>query len=163
MAQYLTFPLTFLLIGVGACSQASSQGPAEKTQSGCRFIVPDDLAKQGIRWIGPCRKGRANGLGVIRTGAGNDIRLFAGKMDQGRPVAGYFDTPADTAGPSLRFKGAQGLPTRNQAEARQACVIAADGAANAAAILRQEGNNASATFYTRWSQTLRKCMDQGAE
>lgn len=163
MVMYRISVLILLLLGLSACSEASSKGVSDKARNTCRFLIPDDLAKQGVRWIGPCRNGRANGLGVIRTGIGNDIRLFAGKMDQGRPVAGYFDTPPDTAGPSLRFKGTQGLPVRNSLEARQACMIAADGAASAAAILGREGNKASATFYARWSRTLRRCVEQGGE
>lgn len=92
-------------------------------------------------------------------GAGN-VALFAGTMRDGRPVAGYLDTgSADTAGPSLRFQGADGLPTADPGEARRACTVAAAGAKAASDRLRSAGNLASAHFYEGWARTLRRCMD----
>jgi hypothetical protein len=43
-------------------------------------------------WLGECPGGRAEGLGVLRMGDGQEgTTLFFGRMHAGRPVAGYLD------------------------------------------------------------------------
>lgn len=152
-----------LLAALSSAGANARPSPAMQADThGCRLLVPVDLGGGPTTWIGDCRGGRADGLGVIRVGGAGAPRLFAGLVRAGRPVAGYLDTgSADSAGPSLHFQGGDGLPTRNHAEAQQACTIASRGALAAAARYRAMHNPASARFYDGWAATLRRCEGNG--
>ncbi len=158
--RLLIFALPLAL--VAAPGGTAPPAPMRVDSHGCRMTVPQDLGEGPIDWVGDCAGGRAQGLGVLRVGGSGAPRLFAGAMRAGLPVAGYLDTgSADTAGPSLHFRGADGLPTGSRAEARQACLTAARGAAAAAARYRAMRNLASARFYDGWATTLRRCEGGG--
>lgn len=138
--------------------QAAPPPSMQADTHGCRLLVPADLGSSPVTWVGNCKAGLAEGLGVIRIGGPGTPRLFAGEMREGRPVAGFLDTgSADSAGPSLHFRGADGLSTRNRGEALRACAIAARGATSAATRYRAMHNLASAKFYDGWAATLRNC------
>ncbi len=131
-----------------------------KDAQGCRMIVPADFGTGAMRWIGACPHGSADGPGVLRVKRDKyHITLFAGTMHEGHPVAGYLDTGSEaTAGPSLRFNGANGLPTASREEAGRACAIAASGARVASDRLRSAGNLPSAGFYDDWAHALQSCL-----
>ena len=79
----------------------TADGPLmQKDGQGCRMIVPADLGRGAIRWIGACSRGSATGPGVLRVDRGRgDVALFAGTMREGYagfPVtAGGLPKPAD--------------------------------------------------------------------
>ncbi len=132
---------------------------------GCHLLVPAEMGSGGsLRWIGTCRNGLAEGPGVIRVQVeASDVRLFAGVMRAGQPVAGFLDMGPnfnfDSGGPALHFKGADALPVANPAQVQQACNIAAQGAHAASALLRAANNPASASFYEQWVTSLKHCNE----
>ena len=157
--------LLLALILTATTLPAAAQPAMRKDADGCSLLVPEGLGTGPFRWIGSCTGGTAEGPGVVRVQvAANDLRLFAGTMHAGKPVAGFLDegptvSQTDAVGPVLHFRDATPLPLKSMSESLQACRIAASGARTAADRFRAAGNTASAKFYIDWVISLQHCQE----
>ncbi|WP_394663356.1 hypothetical protein [uncultured Sphingomonas sp.] len=71
----------------GACS-ADGDAKPPAVQAPCRVTILADLTQRPARWLSPCAKGVAEGLGLLRLGTGEPYQFFLGRMADGRPVEG---------------------------------------------------------------------------
>ena len=79
-------------LALGASCTAIGATPKAVSCQAEAPIVEHFSWKRPWRWLGECPGGRAEGLGVLRMGDGQEgTTLFFGRMHAGRPVAGYLD------------------------------------------------------------------------
>ncbi len=109
------------------------------------------------RWLGPCADGRAEGLGVLRTGPAAPFGFFAGRMAGGRAGAGLIVRPDGLFEVAVGFDATgQPLPTDSLHPERQDAVfkLAATAARTTADRFARAGNRGSADFYRHLSQQI---------
>ena len=142
-----------LLVAAGASMPAMASPPAEP----CRFEAPADLDAAPARWLGGCRNGAADGLGIVRGGTAEPYAFFAGRMQEGRPAEGLLMLHAGGLMVAVRFDAAlrvvssDGLrPNEDDRVFAQARAAALETAAR----LRQQGNRASADYYAALAQRI---------
>ena len=80
---------------------APPPSPAEAGRA-CTAPPPAGLAGPA-RWFGPCPRGQAEGMGVLRTGSAQPFGFFAGRMSAGRPGAGLVIQPNGLFAPAAGF------------------------------------------------------------
>ncbi|NYF22838.1 hypothetical protein HDC36_004328 [Xanthomonas sp. JAI131] len=142
-----------LLVAASASMPAMSSPPAAP----CRFEAPADLDAAPARWLGGCRHGAADGLGIVRAGTAEPYAFFAGRMQEGRPAEGLLMLHEGGLMVAVRFDAAlrvvssDGLrPNEDDRVFAQARAAALETAAR----LRQEGNQASAAYYAALAQRI---------
>lgn len=146
---------------IAAC--ASLPAVAASATAACRFQAPADLDAAPARWLGGCRDGVADGLGVVRAGTAEPYAFFAGRMQGGQPAQGVLLLHAGGLmvavgfDPALRAVSSDGLrPEEDDLVFAQARAAALDTAAR----LRREGNLGSADYYAALAQRI---VDSRAE
>ncbi|WP_369935961.1 hypothetical protein [Xanthomonas tesorieronis] len=123
----------------------------------CRFEAPADLDAAPARWLGDCQQGAADGLGIVRAGTAEPYAFFAGRMQDGRPAQGVLLLHEGGLMAAVRFDAAlravssDGLhPDEDDRVFAQARAAALETAAR----LRQQGNRASADYYTALARRI---------
>ncbi|WP_369942466.1 hypothetical protein [Xanthomonas medicagonis] len=123
----------------------------------CRFEAPADLDAAPARWLGECRNGAADGLGIVRAGTAEPYAFFAGRMQDGRPAQGLLLLHAGGLMAAVRFDAtlravaSDGLrPDEDDHVFAQARAAALETSAR----LRQQGNRASADYYTALARRI---------
>ncbi len=136
----------FLLAGtIGSLVASTTEAAA------CRFDMPADLGATPGRWLGACPDGTADGLGVIRAGTAEPYAFFVGRMQGGRPADGLLILREGGWMVAVRFDAglhvvsSDGLKPEDDDRVFQQAHAAA---LETAARFRQEGNKASADYYT---------------
>lgn len=151
-----------LLLPLAAAALASAAPPPAESGAGCQARIPADLPRPG-RWLGPCVRGRAEGLGVLRTGKTQPYGFFAGRMAAGRPGQGMMIRPDGLFGPAAGFDAAgRALPTDSlHPEQEDRLFALAANAAEATAVrFSQTGNRASASYYRRLAARIRNSQPE---
>jgi hypothetical protein len=116
---------------------------------------PVDVERGVATWLGPCRNGVAEGVGVLRVQHQLDWSLFLGRAAGGKPVSGALYLTPQTLVAATRFDGAGHVVSgENPAADHQAFLLGAAAAKQAAAHFGGEKNARSAAFYTRLATSL---------
>lgn len=142
-----------LLVAAGASMAAMASPPTEP----CRFDAPADLDAAPARWLGSCRNGAADGLGVVRAGTAEPYAFFAGRMLGGRPAEGLLLLHEGGMMVAVRFDAALRVVNSDglrPAEDDRVFAQAQAAALETAARFRQEGNRASADYYAALAQRI---------
>ncbi|MBE9604359.1 hypothetical protein IAI18_05740 [Acetobacteraceae bacterium H6797] len=85
---FLALPLTIATAAAQEAARNWRQDPA----SGCRFQAPASLTQGPTAWVGTCRDGRAEGLGMLRRRDGAQAgAAFFGEMREGVPRLGVVE------------------------------------------------------------------------
>ncbi len=141
----------------GAC--ASDSGAKTGAASApCRVTIPADLTQRPARWLGPCAKGAAEGLGVLSLGTAEPYQFFLGRMANGRPIQGVLKVNGSQVIPAYRFdaEGRGVNPDGNHPE--QPTQVSRTGSAGASAVAARfaaAGNMGSAAYYHKLAQNYR--------
>ncbi|MET0548340.1 MAG: hypothetical protein ABW002_03595 [Xanthomonas sp.] len=146
---------------IAACASLSAM--AAPPTADCRFQPPADLDAAPARWLGECRDGAAEGLGIVRAGRAEPYAFFAGRMQDGRPASGLLLLRAGGMQVAMRFDAALHAVDSDGLRPEQDDRVfaqARDAALAAAARLRRQGNPASAAYYTALAQRI---VDSRAE
>jgi hypothetical protein len=152
-----------LILAVTVAAAPASAAPAPRPPASpggaaaCRFTAPPDLDAAPSKWLGDCRAGAADGLGVLRAGSGEPYAFFAGRMERGRPVQGLLMLRDGLWMAAIRFDAkaravsSDGLrPELDDQLFAQARAAALDTAAR----FRRAGNKASADYYMRLARKI---------
>ena len=152
----------------GAYAQSPEIDPRTKGAANCRVEAPKAWNDIGhITWIGHCKNGYADGLGVLRrVDPGSPADLFLGRVDQGFLRSGALDLKGGyEAG---RWKGGAVPPnewqTQEEDMSYQNAVFQAYRDAEKAAeitskVMARHSNPKTARFYTRIARVLRMQLD----
>ncbi|WP_420138005.1 hypothetical protein [Sphingomonas sp.] len=125
--------------------------------AGCRVQPPVDVEKGVTTWLGPCRNGVAEGLGVVRIQHQLDWSLFLGRVAGGKPVTGALYLTPQNLVAATRFDSAGHVVSGdNPAADHQAFLLGAAVAKQAAVHFTAEKNARSAAFYARIAASLPK-------
>lgn len=144
---------------LAACLIAMGLAPAGSARSApaCRAEVPAELSSASALWLGDCRGGAADGLGVSRAGTGEPYEFFAGRMRGGRLVDGVLVLKSGLMMVAVRFDAARrvvvsdGLrPAEDEAVFRTATAAAQSVARRFAA----SGNRGSAAYYAALARRI---------
>jgi hypothetical protein len=133
------------------CAAPSSAGTAP-----CRVQPVADFGNAPAQWLGACPAGRADGLGVIRSGRAEPYKFFSGEVRAGRPVRGLLITEDGWfAAASFDADGRRRDITSGDPNAYHALyVLAARSASASAQRFAAAGNRASATYYQRLAKKI---------
>lgn len=141
------------LLAVTACATTpASAGPAapEPWQGAarCRFVAPTSLGMAQVEWIGACRAGKADGLGMLRPrGAGAADIAFYGRVVAGLPDLGIIDLPSGFKAGRLH---AGDIVTGSDMDERDSAFeVAAQAATAVSRHYQSQGNAASARYYAQ--------------
>ena len=125
----------------------------------CRAQTPAEITTTAARWLGDCPNGIADGLGVMRSGAGEPYEFFAGRMRAGRLVDGVLVLKSGLMMVAVRFDAnrrvvvSDGLrPSEDEAVFRTATA----GAEAVAKRMASAGNKGSAAYYTALAKRIRE-------
>ncbi len=125
----------------------------------CRVETPTEWNSTGpVTWIGGCKHGYADGLGVLRrTDPGYPTDLFLGRVDQGFLRSGATDR--DGSYKVGCWDGGTVLPPGDDLEYRNKVIDAWRNAAKAAdataRYMRSHANPKAARFYTHLAKVMR--------
>ncbi len=147
-----------LTLGSAEACAADSGAKTAAASAPCRVTIPADLTQRPARWLGPCAKGAAEGLGVLRLGTGEPYQFFLGRMADGRPVRGVLKVNGSQVIPAYRFdaEGRGMNPVGNRPEQlTQVFGTGSAGASAAAARFAAAGNMGSAAYYRKLAQDYR--------
>jgi hypothetical protein len=139
-----------LLLGPGA-------GMASAATPSCRAQAPADLDASPTHWLGACGSGAAEGLGVLRGGAGRPYAFFVGRMQAGRPTDGLLMLRAGGWMLAVRFDARLRVVSSDGIHPEEDDRVFAQARAAAletAAIFRRAGNGSSADYYSRLAQRI---------
>jgi len=127
-------------------------------QAACTFEKPESWATSTTSWVGDCKNGRAEGLGVVKeVDHGRVVRFFFGQLRSGKWVLGVIDqTDGYIAG---NFLNEHVVEPTDRNTILQAFDEAAKAAQSVAERYRQKGNLPSAKFYQAKSTALKNQMD----
>ena len=124
--------------------------------AGCRFAAPTELDARPSAWLGECRNGAADGLGVIRAGTREPYSFFAGRMAHGRPANGLLLLQTGMMA-AIRFDASGRVVSSDGLHPQQDEHIFAQ-AQNAAravsARFAKAGNPRSATYYKQLARRI---------
>ncbi len=146
-----TASLAVVIAMSGAPAVAAPDAPRQCT------VTPPAGADAGVTtWIGACRGGRGQGVGVLRIQRAFDWSLFLGRVVDGRPVSGAWYLQPRSPIALIRLDDA-GHPISGESESanRAAFVLGAAAASAAADRFAAAGNGRSRDFYRRLAATLR--------
>lgn len=125
--------------------------------SGCRFLPPADWPAR-VNWIGDCRDGLAEGLGVLKASeVGEVVAFFFGRMEHGRPSEGALEGGGGRM--AGRFVDGRIAVGGDRNDLIRAFDVAGAGAEAAAALFARMGNQPSSDFYRRKARQMREQMD----
>lgn len=161
MASMRSSRTTLFAFVIAACTSLSAM--AAPPTPACRFQAPADLDAAPTRWLGECRDGAAEGLGIVRAGSAEPYAFFAGRMQDGRPANGLLLLRAGGMQVAVRFDDALHAVDSDGLRPEQDDRVfaqARDAALATAARLRRQGNQASADYYTALAQRI---VDSRAE
>lgn len=137
--------------------------PAPPVQAGapaCEWSTPRPWP-EGVanRWSGPCKAGRAQGLGVLRALQGPTVvQAFYGRYDAGRPVLGAVEVEGGFRAGRFAANG-EVVADGDRNTAIKAFDTAAAAARSMAAMQRRAGNLASARYYAAKARQLAEQLD----
>ena len=138
---------------------APPRSPQDKS---CLVPAPAGLHGPG-RWLGSCPDGRAEGMGVLRTGTAQPFGFFAGRMSAGHPGPGLVIRPDGLFVPAAGFNAAgHPLPTDSLHPEQQdrLFALAANAAQATAARFAQIGNRSSAVYYRKLAARIRNGLPE---
>ena len=145
------------MIVPAALSVPATRADAAPTAPACRVQTPVDVEKGVATWLGPCRNGVAEGVGVLRIQHKLDWSLFLGRAAGGKPVTGTLYLTPQTPVAATRFDGAGHVVSgESPAADHQAFLLGAAAAKAASARFAAEKNARSAAFYARLAADLPK-------
>lgn len=150
---------TCLLSAAMAC-QAPAKVSAQKVQPApsCRVEVPAELSTRPARWLGECRNGVAEGLGVTRFGAAAPYEFFAGRMRAGRLVDGVLILKSDLMMVAVRFDAQRRVVVSDGLRPSEDEAVFRTAAAGAEAVSKRmavSGNRSSAAYYAALAKRIR--------
>lgn len=121
---------------------------------GCLAAVPASLTASPATWLGGCQAGKAEGLGVLRTGRAEPFQFFFGQMHAGEPVKGLMRV-RDGWEDAIRFDAHYHNIGASDQVAFDALYKLATRAANATAQrFAAAGNRGSAAYYQRLAKQI---------
>ena len=128
----------------------------------CLVPAPAGLHGPG-RWFGLCPDGRAEGMGVLRTGVAKPFGFFAGRMSAGRPGPGLVIRPDGLFVPAAGFDASgHPLPTDSLRPEQQdrLFALAANAAQATAGRFAQIGDRMSAAYYRKLAARIRNGLPE---
>jgi hypothetical protein len=147
----------------GASAQTAAADRRTHGTASCRVETPVQWNVGHVTWIGGCKDGYAEGLGVLRnTVEGTSAELFLGRVDRGNLRSGVLVTAQGyTAG---RWEAGSVAESGTDDQANRNAILAGfeDGAKAADTISRsmaRHSNPKTSRFYTRLAKRLRSQMD----
>ncbi|WP_034161136.1 hypothetical protein [Sphingomonas sp. ERG5] len=156
-----TIAATGLLAAAAACQVSANGAPAKPSIAAakpCRAEMPADLTTAPGHWLGDCRNGMADGLGVTRSGRAAPYEFFAGRMRDGRLVDGVLVLKSGLMMVAIRFDEqrhvvvSDGLrPSEDEAVFRTATAAAETVSKRFAAA----GSRSSAAYYANLAKKIR--------
>ncbi|MFD1950447.1 hypothetical protein ACFSGX_06665 [Sphingomonas arantia] len=143
------------MTGTSATPGTSAAPAPPRTAAPCRIMVPHDLEAGVTSWIGPCRGGAADGIGMLRVQRSLDYSLFLGQAANGRPVTGTLFVFPHAMLAVTRFDPYGHPVSGGTAPADHAAfLLGAQAARQTAAHFAARANTASRDFYQRLATTL---------
>ena len=159
----LALALSFAGLHPGASAQTAGADRRTYGTASCRVEAPVEWSAGHITWIGSCKDGYAEGLGVLRnTVEGTSAELFLGRVEQGSLRSGVLVAAQGyTAG---RWEAGSVAESGTDDQANRNAILAGfeDGAKAADATSRsmaKHSNPKSSRFYSRLAKRLRSQMD----
>lgn len=140
--------LSALSLGLLSVAPGAS---ASGLHGGCRIAPLADFRGAPAAWLGECRDGQAEGLGVVRSGTAAPYRFFAGEAHGGRAARGLIVTDsgwfaaAGFDGTGRRIDIRSGDPNAYHA----LFMLAARAARTTAQRFAAAGNRGSSAYYER--------------
>ncbi len=133
------------------------------TPSACRWSIPADIGQRPTRWLGSCRAGAADGLGILRAGTREPYDFFLGRMVRGRPhdelMIGHGTEWLAASG----FDRNGAIARSSDDDGREFQAIFDRAAAAADAVARRmdaDGNRASARYYNSLADKVRRSIPE---
>ena len=122
----------------------------------CRAAVPTYLTARPTRWLGECRAGQAEGLGVLRAGAAEPYQFFFGLMRGGKPLRGLLRGPDEgwEEAASFDVRG-HNVSTSNPVAFDSLYKLATAASRATAQRFAAAGNRGSAVYYQRLANKIR--------
>ncbi len=133
------------------------------TPGGCRWSIPADIGQRPTRWLGSCRAGAADGLGILRAGTREPYDFFLGRMVRGRPHDGLMIGHGTEwlAASGFDSNGAIVQSSDKDGSGFEAIFDRAAAAADAVARrMDADGNRASARYYRSLAEKVRKSIPE---
>jgi hypothetical protein len=150
----------FVAMAAALCLTGSM---AVATPGGCRWSIPTDIGQRPTRWLGSCRAGAADGLGILRAGSREPYDFFLGRMVRGRPRDGLMIGHGTEWLVASRFDPSGAIVRSSDEDGSGLQAIFDRAAAAAAAMARRmdaDGNHASARYYRSLADKVRKSIPE---
>jgi len=131
--------------------------------AGCRWSIPAEIVQRPTRWLGTCRSGAADGLGILRAGSREPYDFFLGRMVHGRPRDGIMIGHGTEWLAAHGFDRSGAISPSPEVEASDFEALFTRGGAAADAVARQmeaSGNKASARYYRALAERVRKAVPE---
>lgn len=142
-----------LVLSAAVSASAQSRDGAWLGLADCQFRGLASLGEGAAHWVGECRAGRAQGLGMIRMRIGPQaLNAFFGLMENGRPVEGAIETAEGWI--VGRAEGGDLVSARDFNERDRAFDMASRAAQAVSDHYRRAGNRASAEFYAKLRERI---------
>lgn len=156
-----TIAATGLLATAAAC-QVPASGTAAKPSGvaaqPCRAEMPADLTTAPGHWLGECKNGMAEGLGVTRSGRAAPYEFFAGRMRDGHLVDGVLLLKSGLMMVAIRFDEQRRVVVSDGLRPSEDEAVFRIGSAAAEAVSKRfaaAGSRSSATYYANLAKKIR--------
>jgi predicted lipid-binding transport protein (Tim44 family) len=132
--------------------------PADEARAGCRAEPLSGWREQGVRWLGGCVSGAANGLGALKYYDGGALRAtFFGEFRNGAAILGVIDKGGSyVAG---HVVGSEIADSSDRNEIIAAFRVASRAAEKVSEDFAAAGNKDSAAHYRAVAKKLADQMD----
>lgn len=145
-------------LAMAVLTARAAGAPPMAGRNDCQFMPPAEWTDSALTWDGPCKEGKAHGLGVLRAyKKGATTLLFFGNLEQGELRLGVIEgSDGYIPGP---FHEGKPLPDAEHNAIIAAFRVASEAAKAYSQRLTQAGNKSSAAFYAKKAKELEQQMD----